>query len=93
MFGATETTVTIINAIATADLKSVVTSIWPYVEIENIKAASNNLEQGVDDDVEFQRRLQIAELHLKEKDMDMKYKQQDKQQNRDADVVRSINES
>ena len=69
------------------------TQLMPYeLEIEKIKAASNNLEQGIDDDVEFKRRLQIAELHLKEKDMEMKYANIKKRQEQDEAVMSKLNE-
>ena len=41
-------------------------------EIEKMKVATNNLQDGTEDDREFERRLKIAEVHLKEKAIDSK---------------------
>lgn len=40
------------------------------LEIDKIKAATTNLRGGTDDDKEFERRLKIAELAVKEKKID-----------------------
>jgi len=42
------------------------------LEIDKIKAATANLDDGVEDDREFERRLKIADVHLREKEMDGK---------------------
>jgi hypothetical protein len=42
------------------------------VEIEKIRAITTNIRKGSDDDNEFTKRLKIAELKLKEKDIDIK---------------------
>lgn len=40
------------------------------LEIDKIKAATANLDDGVQDDKEFARRLQIADMHIREKAID-----------------------
>lgn len=42
------------------------------LEIDKIKAATANLDDGVQDDKEFERRLKIADMHLREKAIDVK---------------------
>ena len=47
-------------------------SVPTELEIDMMRVASNNLEQGVDDDREFERRLKVANLALKEKGLNIK---------------------
>ena len=42
------------------------------VEIDKIKAITTNIRQGEEDDKEFERRIRVADLMLKEKQIDMK---------------------
>lgn len=42
------------------------------LEIDKIKAATANLDDGVQDDKEFERRLKIADMHLREKAINVK---------------------
>ena len=46
------------------------------VETDRIKAVSNNLEPGDQDDKEFERRMRVAEMLLKEKDINMRQQAQ-----------------
>jgi len=43
-------------------------------EIEKIEAITRNLDEGSQDDKEFERRMRVAELTLKERDIDLKEK-------------------
>jgi len=64
---------------------SVETQLYPEeIKAKLASALSNNLETGTADDKEFQRRAKIAELMLKEKDIDLKEK--DLKQN--AEIVK-----
>jgi hypothetical protein len=45
------------------------------IEIKKIDAITRNLEKGNEDDREFERRLKIANIALKERDLDMRDKQ------------------
>ena len=47
-------------------------SIPKELEVAKIKAITANLDDGVEDDREFLKRLKIADVHLREKAMDMK---------------------
>ena len=49
------------------------------LEIDKIRAATVNLDDGTEDDKEFSRRLQIADMVLKERDLDIKEQQAKKQ--------------
>tara|TARA_R100000951_G_scaffold68465_1_gene57769 strand:+ start:2100 stop:4151 length:2052 start_codon:yes stop_codon:yes gene_type:complete len=49
------------------------------LELDKIKAVTTNLDDGVEDDKEFQRRLAIADRVLKEREMSLKYSQQQQQ--------------
>jgi hypothetical protein len=42
------------------------------LEIQKIKAVTSNLQVGTKDDKEFERRLKIADLKLKQKDLRVK---------------------
>ena len=42
------------------------------LELDLMRVATNNLENGVDDDREFERRLKIAQIALKERDLNIK---------------------
>lgn len=42
------------------------------LELDLMRVATNNLENGVDDDIEFERRLKIAQIALKERDLNIK---------------------
>ncbi len=46
------------------------------LELDKIKAVTTNLDDGAEDDKEFQRRLAIADRVLKEREMSLKYPQQ-----------------
>ena len=64
---------------------SVETQLYPEeIKAKLAAALSNNLEAGTNDDKEFERRAKIAELMLKEKDIDLKEK--DLKQN--AEIVK-----
>lgn len=45
------------------------------VELDKLRVAANNLENGVNDDIEFERRLRIADIALKERDLNIKERQ------------------
>jgi hypothetical protein len=49
------------------------------LEIDKIRAATVNLDDGIEDDKEFSRRLEIANVVLKERDLDIKEQQAKKQ--------------
>jgi hypothetical protein len=42
------------------------------LELDLMRVATNNLENGVDDDREFERRLKVAQVALKERDLNIK---------------------
>jgi len=42
------------------------------VEIDKMAAATKNLQAGDSDDKEFERRMRVAELSLKERDLQIK---------------------
>ena len=44
------------------------------LQISKLKAITTNLQSGAEDDKEFERRLKVAELALKEKDIKIKEK-------------------
>lgn len=48
------------------------------LEVSKIRAATMNLDDGIEDDKEFARRLQIADMVLKERDLDIKEAQAQK---------------
>jgi len=50
------------------------------LEIEKIEAITRNLDKGNADDKEFEKRLRIADIALKEKDLELKKKANDQQQ-------------
>lgn len=50
------------------------------LEIEKIEAITRNLDKGDADDKEFEKRLRIADIALKEKDLELKKKANDQQQ-------------
>jgi len=45
------------------------------LELDLMRVATNNLENGVEDDKEFERRLKIAQVALKEKDLQIRENQ------------------
>jgi len=49
------------------------------LEIDRIKAITTNLQAGDQDDKEFERRLKMAQTMLKEKEIDLKIGQQQRQ--------------
>ena len=49
------------------------------LEIDRIKAITTNLQSGDQDDKEFERRLKMAQTMLKEKEIDLKIGQQQRQ--------------
>ena len=58
---------------AEAQQIQVETQMYPQeIQAKLAAALSNNLEAGVEDDKEFERRARIAELMLKEKEVDLK---------------------
>lgn len=58
---------------ARAQKVQVETQLYPQeVEIQKIKALTVNIRKGEADDSEFERRLKIADLRLKEKDLNIK---------------------
>jgi hypothetical protein len=42
------------------------------LQVDLIKASTTNLAEGSDDDKEFERRIRVAELAMKEKEMEAK---------------------
>lgn len=48
------------------------------LEVQKIRAATMNLDDGIEDDKEFARRLQIADMVLRERDLDIKEAQAQK---------------
>ena len=60
------------EAQARAQKLSVEAQLAPQeLEIDKIKAATNNLQPGVQDDREFERRLRVADMQLKEKRLNL----------------------
>jgi len=54
---------------ARAQKIAVETQLMPQeLEIDRVKAVTTNLKAGTEDDREFERRMKVAELMLKEKD-------------------------
>ncbi len=49
------------------------------LELDKLRVAAINLKDGENDDIEFDRRMRIAELHLKEKAIDRKNEQKQSQ--------------
>ena len=66
------------------------TSLLEYeVQTDRIKALSNQLEPGIEDDKEFERRARIAEIILKERDIQTRERNNGGDQNR----ARAISEA
>ena len=58
---------------ARAQKSSIEAEMIPYkAKTDRIKAISTNIREGSDDDKEFERRVKVAELLLKEKEVDAK---------------------
>jgi hypothetical protein len=53
-------------------IKAEAAAIPQELEIQKIKAVTSNLQVGTKDDKEFERRLKIADLKLKQKDLRVK---------------------
>jgi hypothetical protein len=65
---------------ARAQKMAVETQLAPQeLEIDRIKAITTNLQAGDQDDKEFERRLKMAQTMLKEKEIDLKIGQQQRQ--------------
>tara|TARA_X000001382_G_scaffold8628_2_gene6250 strand:- start:297 stop:692 length:396 start_codon:yes stop_codon:yes gene_type:complete len=63
------------------------------LEIDRIKAVTTNLQAGTKDDKEFERRLKIADVALKEKDLSIKEKNikaQSRQQEQSAQTEQQL---
>jgi len=54
------------------------------LELDKIKAVTANLDDGVSDDKEFERRLQLADRILKDRELELKYNQTQGQPNGNA---------
>ena len=77
---------------AEAQLTAVETQLKPEeVKAKLVAALSTNLEAGSDDDSEFERRVKVADLLLKEKALE--YKQEDSRQNREIVKMQMHNNS
>ena len=61
------------------------------LEIKKIDATTDSLQKGDADDKEFEKRLKVAELALKEKDLDLKIRDREETKALEREAIAQLN--